>query len=69
MKKRTLTITDAIKQAIGDSRLSLNAIEKATGVRRASLLRFMRGESSLRLDIADKLAEYFGLEVMKRKGK
>jgi hypothetical protein len=30
------------------------------------LLRFVRGDQSLRLDMADKLAEYFGLELTKR---
>jgi len=29
----------------------------------------MQGKQSLRLDVADKLAAYFGLEVRQRKGK
>ena len=33
-------------------------------VRRASISRFVRGERSLRLDAADKLAAYFGLVLV-----
>jgi len=39
------------------------ALERETGVKRASIMRFLRGETSLRLDLADKLAEFFGLEL------
>ena len=42
---------------------SLNAVEKATGVKRQSLSLFMQGEqASLRLPAIEKLAEYFGIE-------
>ena len=41
---------------------SLNAVEKATGVKRQSLAAFMRGEQvSIHLASADALAEYFGI--------
>ncbi|MDP7638469.1 MAG: helix-turn-helix transcriptional regulator [Candidatus Hydrogenedentes bacterium] len=40
---------------------SLNAVQKATGVKRQSLAKFMRGEQSLRLDMADKVAVHFGI--------
>lgn len=41
---------------------SLNAIEKATGVRRQTLASFMRGEQvSIHLASADALADYFGV--------
>src|SRR5262249_53604797 len=43
--------------------LSLHALEQRSGVKRASLMRFMRGEQSLRLDLADKLAAFFGFEL------
>lgn len=62
-------ITKAVKQAIEQSGESLNAIELATGVKRASLSRFMSGQTSLRLDIADKLAVYFGLTITQWKDK
>ena len=38
---------------------SLSAVERATGVKRQSLMKFLRREQSLRLDLADKLAEHF----------
>jgi len=41
---------------------SLNAIQKATGVRRQTLAAFMRGEQvSIHLASADALAAYFGI--------
>ena len=40
-----------------------------TGIARASLIRFARGNQRLRLDIADRLAEYFGLEATRRNRK
>lgn len=56
-------ITDVLRQAIIDSGLPLLKIEQDTGVQRASLSRFVRGMNSLRLDVADKLAAYFGLTL------
>lgn len=54
-------ITDVLRQAIIDSGLPLLRLANETGVQRASLSRFVRGKNSLRLDVADKLAAYFGL--------
>ena len=59
------SITEVLRQAIIDSRLPLLRIANDTGVQRASLSRFVRGRNSLRLDVADKLAAYFGLELSK----
>lgn len=61
-------MTDALRRTIRDSGLTVYRIAMDTGVSQASLLRFMRGERSLRLDIADGLAEYFGLQLTKRNG-
>ena len=58
-------ITDVLRQAILDSGLPLLRIANETGVQRASLSRFVRGKNSLRLDVADTLASYFGLELAK----
>lgn len=58
-------ITDVLRQVIIDSGLPLLRIANETGVQRASLSRFVRGTNSLRLDVADKLAAYFGLELAK----
>ena len=62
-KGRAKSISDVLRQAIADSGLTYSELERATGVKRASMLRFMRGERSLRLDNADGLAEYFGLRL------
>ncbi|OWK44030.1 helix-turn-helix domain-containing protein [Fimbriiglobus ruber] len=64
-------ITTALRKAILDSGLSYLRIEQETGVQRASIMRFVRGTNSLRLDLADKLAVYFELtltQAPRRKG-
>lgn len=62
--------TDALKRAIAESGMAHIALERETGVKRQSIMKFMRGETSLRLDVADKLAVYFGLELqpVRKKG-
>lgn len=60
---------DGLRQAITEAGLSYLELEHRTGVHRGSIGRFMRGERSLRLDIADILADYLGLRVMKPKRK
>ena len=67
-------ITVALQDAINASGMSIKALERDTGVSRQSMMHFMRGTRTLRLDIADKLAAYFKLTVgpaskPKRKGK
>lgn len=72
-------LTDPLRAAIVDCGLPLLTLAERTGVQRASLMRFLRGERSLRLDKADILAEFFGLSLQptpqpgkqtaKRKGK
>ena len=59
----------ALRQTIVNSGEAHIALERATGVQRASIMRFVRGTHSLRLDMADKLAAYFGLELRKAKRK
>ncbi len=60
-------LSDALKKAILESGEPLLRIQEKTGVQRASLSRFLRGERSLRLDLADKLAAYFGITVKQQK--
>jgi plasmid maintenance system antidote protein VapI len=63
-------ITDVLKRAIAESGLAHIAIERATGVKRGSIARFIAGTRSLRLDKADALAAFFDLELgRKRKGR
>jgi len=62
-------ITDLLRKTVADSELPLLALQRETGVKRGSIMRFLRGDQSLRLDKADALATYFGLELTKRKAK
>jgi len=66
-RKKSLTMTAALRDAICESELSYQQLERETGVIRQSLMLFARGEQSLRLDKADAIAEYFGLELTERK--
>ena len=70
MSKRK-AMTKALRQAVRESGESLYAICKATGLNEDSLSRFMRGKQSMRLDLADRLADHFGIECRqtRRKGK
>ncbi len=67
---RTVSPSDLIRQSMAESGLSFIELERRTGVKRQSLMKFARGEQSLRLDIAEKLFDTLGLElVRKRKAK
>ena len=68
-RKKYDTMTEAIREAIAESELSFKALERETGVLRQSLMKFAAGEQTLRLDAADKLAEFFGIEVSRRKAR
>lgn len=62
MKQGKKPISDAMRKAIADSGLTYLELERVTGVKRASIMRFMRKERTLRLDMADRLAEHFGIK-------
>ena len=66
------SMTQLLTEALARREESLRSIAAATGVNHVSILRFLAGKQSLRLDLADKLAEYLGIEVRlrvnKRKG-
>ncbi len=57
------SIADTLKAAILASELPFLTLEQQTGVTRQSLMSFVKDERTLRLDMADKLAVYFGLEL------
>jgi plasmid maintenance system antidote protein VapI len=61
------TMTELLRAAIGQSGLTRYRIAKDTGIDEAALMRFVRGETSLRLDRADVLADYLGLKLVKQK--
>ena len=69
MSKRTKSMSELLRIAITNAK-SLRSVELETGIKRQSLATFLRGESTLRLDAADKLAAYFGISVTvdQRKG-
>ena len=54
-------MTALLRAALAEAE-SLSAVQRATGLKRQALAKFLRGEQSLRLDLADKLAEHFGIE-------
>ena len=56
-------ITRPLRAAIVKSGIPLLALERETGVKRASIRRFLRGETSLYVDAADRLAAYLGLRL------
>jgi plasmid maintenance system antidote protein VapI len=69
-KKRHAPLTTILRKAIADCGLPFQRLEKETGVTRQTLMGFVRGERTIYLDMADKLAVFFGLELApKRKGK
>ena len=67
-RKRQATMTDLLRAALAKAE-SLSAIERETGVKRQSMMKFLRREQSLRLDMADRLAAYFGIESRQAKGR
>jgi plasmid maintenance system antidote protein VapI len=62
-ERRDSPISDRLRQTIVESGLSYNSLERETGVTRASIMRFVEGRQSLRLDMADRLASFFELEL------
>ncbi|GIW97049.1 MAG: hypothetical protein KatS3mg111_0382 [Pirellulaceae bacterium] len=62
------SLTEALKAAIAERDVSLKELERQTGLTRQSIARFAAGTQSLRLDLADRLAAYFGIEI-RRKGR
>lgn len=60
---KSASLTDTLRDCINSSELPFLQLEAQTGVLRQSLMKFSRGEQSLRLDQADKLAEFFELEL------
>lgn len=59
------TMSETLRRAIVESGESYRSLATATGLTRASLQRFVDGRQSLRLDLADRLAAHYGLELMK----
>lgn len=62
-------ISDVLRKAVVDSGMTFLALERETGVLRQTLMPFARGEAGINIAAADKLAAYFGLELIERKSK
>lgn len=65
------SLTALLRSCLADAP-SIRAVARETGNEHMALIRFMRGDSHLRLDKADALAKYFGIHcrlTRKTKGK
>ena len=60
-------MTEVLRRAVVESEKTRYVICKATDIEQSSLSRFMDGQTSLRLDKADALAEFLGLALVARK--
>jgi len=56
-------LTERLRKAILDSGESFNALSRKTGVAVPVISRFASRERSLKIETADRLAAYFGLEL------
>ncbi len=65
-KKRRPTIANQLRKAIRNSPLNINAIAIESGVPQPVLYRFVNGERNITLRTAQKLVQYFDMELRKR---
>jgi plasmid maintenance system antidote protein VapI len=56
------SMTETLRERLNEAE-SIRGVARATGTNHAALLRFARGDSHLRLDMADRLAAYWNLEL------
>ena len=62
-KKRTLLLTDQLRQAIDDSGLTRYQIAKATGIDESALAKFYNGHRGLSMDAMNALGELLQLRI------
>lgn len=58
-----MAIIEQLREAMAASGKTQTELSEATGIQQASLSRFLTGKRGLRIEDADKLAAYFGLEL------
>jgi plasmid maintenance system antidote protein VapI len=58
-----MSLTAQLRKAIKTSGVSLYRIAKDSGIPWAVVQRFATGERQIKLDTADKLADYFGMRL------
>lgn len=59
-------MSDQLRNAINDSGLSRYAVCQACGIDKGTMSRFMAGEVGLSLETIDRLADYLGLQIVRR---
>jgi transcriptional regulator with XRE-family HTH domain len=62
-KKRTSLLTDQLRQAIDDSRLTRYRIAKETGVSESALAQFYNGHRGLSMEALNALGEFLQLRI------
>lgn len=62
------TMSELLREALAEAD-SIRAVARETGLTHVSLIKFLRRETSLRLDLADKLAAHLGIVSRSRRGK
>lgn len=65
-KKVTVSFLDQIRRAVRTSGTSLNQLSRETGIDRAALSRFVRGDRGLSMGALDRLADFLDLGVVVR---
>ncbi len=66
MARRMKYVSDQLRNAIDDSGLSRYAICQACGIDKGTMSRFMSRQVGLSLETIDQLADFLGLELVKR---
>ena len=62
-RKRTILLTDQLRQAIDDSGLTRYQIAKATGIDESALAKFYNGHRGLSMDALNALGEFLQLNI------
>ncbi len=62
-------MTDVLRAAIANCGETQYRIAKETKIDPPSLMRFARGDASLRLDRADRLADFLGFQLVRKEGR
>jgi len=69
MGRKQSRISDQIRGAIASSKVTRYHIAQETGIDESTLSRFMSGKGGMTVSTLDKLGEYLGLEIVKRRKK
>ena len=64
---KTPSLTDLLRKGLSEAD-SIRAVARATELHHATLLRFLRGDRTLKLDSVEKLMTFFGIEATRKGG-